>query len=83
MVDEDDGNGGKKKVPRLKTSWETKLGRSTFAWLEGGMAALKLAANKSHHSPQAHFDQLESQMVLAITTAVISYAARAAGGEVA
>lgn len=81
LVEEDDGKGGKKKVPRLKTSWETKLGGSTFDWLEGSMTALKLAANKNHHSPHAHFDQLESQMVLAITAAVISYAARA-GGEV-
>lgn len=78
-VDADDGKGGKKKVPKLKSSWETRLGQATYRWLNDALGALKLAANPNHHSPNPHFDQLESQMVIAVTTALVAYAARVSG----
>ena len=76
LVEEDDGKGGKKKVPRLKPSWESKAGRATYEWLNTTLGALKVTANKNHHSPTAHFDHLESQMIIMVTTAVVSHAAR-------
>lgn len=65
-----------RRVPTLKKSWETRLGASTFKWLDEALGAIKEASNKSHHSPNSHFGQAESQMVIAITTAVVAYAAR-------
>lgn len=80
-VEVDDGNGGKKKRPKLKASWETRLGKSTFEWLDCALGAVKGATNTSHHSPNEHFDQLESQMLIGITTALVAYTARSAGAE--
>lgn len=65
-----------RKIPKLKKSWETKLGEATFIWLNTALVAIKDAANPTAHSPHAHFDQFESQMLQSITTAVIAYAAR-------
>lgn len=65
-----------RKIPVLKSSWETKLGKATYTWLNNTLGAVKDASNQTHHSPNAHFDQLESQMIIAITTAVVAYVAR-------
>jgi hypothetical protein len=66
-----------RKIPVLKSSWETKLGKATYAWLNSTLGAIKSAGNPAHHVPDAHYDQLESQMIIAITTAVVAYVARA------
>ena len=65
-----------RKIPVLKKSWERKLGKATYDWLNGTFGGIKDASNPTHHSPDAHYDQLESQMILAITTAVVAYIAR-------
>jgi len=70
-----------KKIPKLKKSWETKLGESTYRWLDESLGAIKVAANKPHHSPNVHFDRLGAQMLIMVTTALISYAARELGQE--
>ncbi len=76
QLDVPDKEGKIKKVPILKKSWRTKLGKATYDWLNASLVAIKDAANKVHHSPNSHFDQFESQMVIAITTNLIAYAAR-------
>ena len=65
-----------RKIPVLKKSWEKKLGKATYDWLNSTLGAVKDASNPAHHSPSSHYDQLESQMILAITTAAIAYVAR-------
>lgn len=65
-----------RRVPKLKKTWETALGAVTYAWLDGAMSAIKGAANRTHHSPNAHYTQADSQMLIAITTALVAYAAR-------
>lgn len=75
-ITEEDGKGGKKQVQRLKSSWEAKLGKAAYAWLDGAFDAVRYAGNPTHHSPNSHYDQLESQMILAVTAAVLAYAAR-------
>lgn len=65
-----------KKIPVFKKSWETKLGQPTYEWLKATVGTIKDASNPPHHSPNAHFSQLDSQMVLAVTTAVVAYIAR-------
>jgi len=70
----EDENG--KKIPRLKKSWEVKLGAATHQWLESGLSAIKDATNKTHHSADNHFDRLGAQMLLMVTTALVSYAAQ-------
>ena len=70
-------DGSKKKIPMLKKSWETRLGQSTYNWLNESLGGIKDAANKPHHSPNVHFDHLGAQMLMMITAALISYAANA------
>lgn len=70
----DDGNT--RRIPKLKKSWEKKLGQATYTWLSDSLSGIKDVTNKSHHSPNPHYDQFESQMIQAITTTLIAYAAR-------
>ncbi len=69
-------NTDSRKIPVLKKSWETKLGQATYVWLNGTLGAVKDASNPTHHSPNAHYSQFDSQMILSITTAVVAYIAR-------
>lgn len=69
-------DGVVRRIPILKRSWETQLGQATYAWLNDATRAIKEAANPTHHQVAPHYDQLESQMVFAITAALVSYAAR-------
>lgn len=70
-------DGGKtNRVPVLIKSWETRVGKATYDWLNSTLGALKRAANPPHHSPQQHFSQFESQMIVAITAAMVTYAVR-------
>lgn len=75
FVEVEKGDGSKKKIPILKKSWETRLGQATYNWLNESLGAIKDAANKPHHSPNDHFDRLGAQMLIMVTTALISYAA--------
>ena len=68
------GDGSGKTIPKLKKSWETRLGAATYQWLDAALGAIKDATNKPHHSPHNHFDRLGAQMLLMITTALVSYA---------
>ncbi len=65
-----------RKVPTLKKSWETKLGQATYQWLNSSLGAIKQAANPPHHKPGPHYDQLESQILIAVTVAIVAYAAK-------
>lgn len=65
-----------KKVPRLKQSWETKLGAATYQWLDASLSVIKMETNKPHHSPENHVNRLGAQMILMVTTALVSYAAQ-------
>jgi hypothetical protein len=65
-----------RKIPVLKKHWETKLGKATYDWLKSTLGSIKDASNLPHHSPNEHYSQLDSQMILAITTAVVAYIAR-------
>jgi len=77
-VEVENGDGPKKKIPILRKSWETRLGQATYIWLNESLGQIKDAANKPHHSPNDHFDRLAAQMLIMITTALISYAANTA-----
>lgn len=72
----DKGDGSGKIIPRLKKSWESCLGNATYQWLDSALGAIKTATNKSHHTPHNHFNRLGAQMLLTVTTALISYAAQ-------
>ena len=65
-----------RRIPVLKKVWQAKLGEATYDWLNRTLGAIKDAANPTAHSPNPHFDQFESQMLMAITTTLIAYAAR-------
>ncbi len=62
-------NEAKKMI--LKTSWETRLGKATYNWLNEASIALKQPTNRPHHSPAMYFNRLAAQMLLAVTTAVV------------
>lgn len=74
QIDRGDESG--RTIPKLKKSWETKLGEATYQWLDASLSAVKDAANKPHHSPNSHFDRLGAQLLLTVATALIAYAAR-------
>ena len=67
---------------KLKASWETKLSAATYAWLNDSLAAVKRATNKPHHVVGEHFPSADALMILTITTALISYAARTDQGQI-
>jgi hypothetical protein len=73
QIDRPDGSG---KMPKLKKSWETMLGQATYTWLDSSLNSVRWATNPVHHSPTARFGRFETQMLLSVTIAVISYAAR-------
>lgn len=77
----DKGDGSGKIIPKLKKSWESQLGKASYEWLDASLSAIKDAANKPHHSPNEHFDRLGAQMLLTVTTALISYAAQQASSN--
>jgi hypothetical protein len=72
----DPANPDSRKIPVPKKSWETKLGKGTYDWLKSTLGSIKDASNPPHHSPNEHYSQLDSQMILAITTAVVAYVVR-------
>lgn len=72
---EKEGESGT-RIPKLKKSWALSLGAATYQWLDTALGAIKTAANKPHHSPNNHFDRLGAQMLIAVTTSLIAYAAR-------
>ena len=72
----DEGGSSGKITQRLKKSWESRLGNATYQWLDSSLGAIKATTNKSHHSPHNHFNRLEAQILLMVTTAMISYAAQ-------
>jgi hypothetical protein len=74
-------NPKSKQIPTLKKHWEKKLGQATYDWLMNATGSLKDASNIVHHSPNNHYGQLESQMILAIATAVVAYVARTLSPE--
>lgn len=65
-----------RRIPTLKKSWETKVGRATYEWLNVSLGGIKQATNPAHHSPGPHFDQLESLILISVTVAVVAYAAK-------
>jgi hypothetical protein len=71
-----DGAGITRNVPILKSSWETRLGKATYDWLNQSLAALKAGTNKPHHLASATYNQFDSLMIQMVTTAVVSYAAK-------
>lgn len=75
-VDKIDDKGEKKKVLVLKSSWETRLGKTTYDWLNSALTAMRQATNEPHHLSSSSFGQLEAQMILTVTTSLIAYAAK-------
>ncbi len=74
-------NKDSRKIPELKKVWQIRLGEATYDWLNRTLVTIKVAANPTAHSPNPHFDQFESQMLMAIATTVIAYAARSLDAE--
>jgi hypothetical protein len=74
-------NSQSRKIPVFKQHWESKLGKATHDWLKATLGGIKGASNVSHHSPNSHFSQLDSQMILSVTTAAIAYIARSLNSE--
>jgi len=65
-----------KMIPVLNLKWINRLGKATYDWLNEALSAIKSDSNVVHHSPQRHFSQFDSQMMIAITMALVAYAAR-------
>lgn len=69
-----DGTPGKSK---LAEEWAEVVGASTVKWLQEVLGASWQATHKRHHSPNSgHYSRQDAQMIIAVTTAVLSYIAR-------
>ncbi len=68
--------GVTRQVPVLKSSWETKLGKATYEWLNTSLSALKSGTNKPHHLASVTYSQFDSHMLQMITLVIVSYAAK-------
>jgi len=75
-VEKTDGKGKVTKVPKLKSSWETRLGQHTYEWLNNAIGAVRQGTNPSHHHTTVLFGQFEAQMLLMVATALIAYAVK-------
>ena len=75
-VEKQDGKGITRRVQELPRSWQSKLGEPTYNWLNGAFGAIREAGNPTHHSPNAHYDQMESQMILGITAGILAFVAK-------
>ena len=73
---ETDMHSTTRRLPNLEKGWEDRLGKVTYDWLNGAFKAIRKEANPTHHWPNASFSQFDSQMIIAITTTVVAYAAR-------
>lgn len=65
---------GERKALILKAAWETRLGKATYDWLNAAFIAVKRGTDEAHHLSSSSFKQSETQMLLAVTTALIAYA---------
>jgi hypothetical protein len=74
IVQAPDGKGGTKQRRALKAAWQTRLAQQAYDWLNGSFLAVSQATNQPHHPASSNFDQMEAQMLLMITTALVSYA---------
>ncbi len=70
-------NKNSKTMPELRKKWLKRLGESTYKWLNDALGSVKAAGNLTVHTSHRHFDQFESQMILAIATTLVAFAARA------
>lgn len=73
-TDKTDDKGVTKKIPVLKAAWQTRLGKASYDWLNAAFIATKQATNQSHHLSSSAFGQMEAQILLVLTTALIAYA---------
>ncbi len=71
-----DDSGKMREVPVLKRSWEKRIGKATYDWLDSSLAGLKGPGNDAAHRSSISFGQLEAQMILTVTVAVVAYAVK-------
>jgi hypothetical protein len=71
-----DEKGITRRIPILKAEWQTRLGEATYRWLSDSLTAIKGPTNKAAHLSSTTFDQIDAQMLLAVTTALVAYAAK-------
>jgi hypothetical protein len=76
MVEKPGKKGEKKQVPVLNPAWQKRLGKITYEWLNAAFVTMKQPTNKAHHISSTHFNQLDAQMLIAITTALVAYAVK-------
>ncbi len=75
-VDKANERGEIRKVPTLKASWQTRLGKATYEWLNAALIAAKQATDEPHHLSSSSFGQMEAQMVLLVASSLVAYAVK-------
>jgi hypothetical protein len=75
----------KKNMPALKEAitssskaeWIKKMQLSTWEWMDSMLKANYTITNKAHHFPSiGHFDRTDAEVILNITTLILSYIAK-------
>ncbi|MEW6160491.1 MAG: hypothetical protein AB1813_23920 [Verrucomicrobiota bacterium] len=72
---------GARKKPKLVKSWETRLGNAADRWLNESVNAVRFTTNAGYRSGSGRFGRLEAEMLVMVTTALISYAAHSFNGD--
>jgi|GEM_PF-2796334 hypothetical protein len=71
------GRNPKQLIP----AWSDRLGNVAYHWLNETLRIIRREANEPHHTAEQPgapvFDYFDAQMFIALTTAVVAYAARA------
>ena len=63
-------------MQKLKAAWQTRLAQRTYDWLDSSLAAMRQAGNEAAHMSSTSYGQVEAQMLLLVTTALLAYAAK-------
>jgi hypothetical protein len=68
---------GEMRRSETAEQWAECVGEATVTWLQEVLKASWEVTHKRHHSHRSgHYSRLDAQMILAITTSVLSYIAR-------
>ena len=62
----------------LKKGWQSVVGEATYEWLGKSLKGVKDVTNRAHHDLGPHFSRFDAQMIIAISTALIAFAAHTA-----
>ena len=72
----EDSEDPKNKNQVLKKDWRKALGEQTYVWLDAVLREIKIATNPPHHNPSARYSRQDAQMLVVVTSVILSFVGR-------